>query len=380
MKKILLLLIGTFITVLSFAQITVTDAVFPAAGDLLFTSRDSATVGVVITPPSATAQVWDFPYYWPQSADTTEILAASAGSAFADFPDADIILNFLGGEGYYDTDNSTLELLGFAGDVGFGIPVDLLVLFNPTSVQMSAPISYPYTFNDSYAFTQTLSADVLPFLDSLGLPIEIDSVRLNYSADRIDEVDAWGELTTYTGTFDVLRMKKEEITNTEIEILTDLPIVGPTWVDPGTLGFEVPGSGLDTTYTYDFISAADKEAIMSVNMDAEQNITSINYKVDPDNLYVNTNDIPDHSYTIKAYPNPVVNQLNIELQNLPAGVYTVQLYSILGNKIIEQQYDEGADARLQLDVSHLKQGSYLYSIANQSGEILTTKRFVKTHP
>lgn len=380
MKKTILFVFSILYTVSAIAQITVTDAVFPATGDLLFTAMDSATVGVVITPASATAQTWDFSYYWPQSADTTEVQAASTGTAFADFPDSDIILGFLGGEGYFDTDNQTLELLGFAGDIGFGLPLPLLVQFNPTSTQMSTPISYPYNFSDDFAFTQTLSADVLPFLDSLGLPVEIDSVRLNYSADRSDEVDAWGTLTTYTGTYDVLRLRKEEITNTEIEILTDLPIFGPTWVDPATFGFDVPGAGLDTTYTYDFISEFDKEPIMSVNQNAVQETTSITYKVDPNNLYVDVQQVQGRDYEITAFPNPVVSQLTIALKGLPADAYTVKIYSIIGNQIIQEKQTVGADARMTTNVSKLKRGTYLYSVTNGSGEILTTKRFVKTNP
>lgn len=380
MKKILLFFAAIFFTVSSFAQITVTDAVFPAAGDMLFTSRDSATAGVVITQASATAQTWDFSNYWPQYADTTIVEAASAGSAFSDFPGSDIILSFLGGEGYFDTDNQTQELLGFAGDVGFGIPLPLLVQFNPTSIQMSTPISYPYSFSDDFAFTQTLSADAIPFLDSLGLPVDIDSVRLNYSSDRIDETDAWGTLTTYTGTYDVLRLKKEEITNTEIEVLADLPIFGPTWVDPATFGFEVPGAGLDTTYTYDFISATDKEAIMSVNQNANQETTSITYKVDPDNLYVNVQNITDKEYEIKAFPNPVINELTIELKGLPADTYTLKIYSIIGNQLARKTHNVDLNSRINTDVSKLKRGTYLYSIMNSAGQVLTTKRFVKTSP
>ena len=58
-RNLLLFAIILSYTAVGTAQITLTDAHFPQVGDKLYTAIDTFPI-VIITPPSATEQIWNF--------------------------------------------------------------------------------------------------------------------------------------------------------------------------------------------------------------------------------------------------------------------------------------------------------------------------------
>ncbi len=70
---------------------------------------------------------------------------------------------------------------------------------------------------------------------------------------------------------------------------------------------------------------------------------------------------------IKVYPNPVKNQLNIERQSGEEA--TISIYSLLGEKVLEQQVEGVKSA---INVSSLSTGNYLLRI-EQSGNVVSQK-------
>jgi len=74
---------------------------------------------------------------------------------------------------------------------------------------------------------------------------------------------------------------------------------------------------------------------------------------------------------IKLYPNPVKNQLNIERLN--GEVATLSFYSILGEKVLEQQIEGVKNA---VNVSSLSIGSYIVLI-KQGNSVVSQKVFVE---
>lgn len=380
MKKFLLILITTFITFCAFSQITVTNAVFPQVGDVYYTSGEGPGTSVTITPAGPN-QTWVYDQFAPFTLDTSEILPASQGTVGADYPTADILLP-LGGtnEGYAKNSGNQLELIGVFGGLGFGAQGFNLPL-SPTSVLLNTPMTYNSTFQDQNGSFVAFDPQDFPFLqallDSLLPPlITVDSIRNIQTTDRTDEVDAWGTLTTNHGTFDVLRVKKTSITDRNIEFLTFLG-----WIDPSTLGAQIPFAGKDTTLTYDFISATEKVAIMSVNVDdITGTILSVRYKVDPSELVTSIEDEVENGSYFNAYPNPATNAIDIEISLKQAGNYNIDVYNILGVKQVSKQQYVNGHTIASIDISHLTKGNYLYSISNDQGEILFTKRLSVIRP
>ncbi len=382
MKKYLLFLTTIFVTFVAFGQITVTNTVFPQVGDVYYTSNEGPNTSVMITAAGPN-QTWIYDQFQPNFVDTSEILTASQGTVGADYPTADILLP-LGGpnEGYAKNSGNQLELIGVYGGIGFG-GGGFNVPLSPTSILLNTPMTYSSTFQDQNSSFVSFDPQDFPplqaLLDSLLPPfVTVDSIRNIQTTDRTDEVDAWGTLTTNHGTFDVLRVKKYSITDRNIEV--KIPVLG--WVDPATFGAQIPFAGLDTTLAYDFVSATEKVAIMSVNVDdITGTLLSVRYKVDPSEVVATgVEDEIDNGSYINAYPNPAINAIDIEIVLEKAGNYTIDVYNILGIKQASKiEYVNGRTIS-RLDISHLSKGNYLYSISNDQGEILFTKRLAVIRP
>jgi len=72
---------------------------------------------------------------------------------------------------------------------------------------------------------------------------------------------------------------------------------------------------------------------------------------------------------VAAYPNPATDVLNFT--NLPASAAKVQISDVTGRQVVQTTLPGS------IDVSGLTQGIYIYSITDNSGNTLSTSRFVK---
>jgi len=68
--------------------------------------------------------------------------------------------------------------------------------------------------------------------------------------------------------------------------------------------------------------------------------------------------------SINVYPNPVTNQLNVELPTLTNGSYTITVTDIAGKKISQQK----AQGRTMVQMKGLTSGTYLLEITSSNGE------------
>ena len=81
---------------------------------------------------------------------------------------------------------------------------------------------------------------------------------------------------------------------------------------------------------------------------------------------------PDNN-NIKLYPNPTKAILNIELNTGSLGIKSISIYNLLGQKVM-QKY-AGNTPNLRLDISKLKQGTYLIEIIDEN-DTSNMKKFV----
>lgn len=73
-----------------------------------------------------------------------------------------------------------------------------------------------------------------------------------------------------------------------------------------------------------------------------------------------TEEKDDISY--KAFPNPAVNNLNIEILN--DDIHSIEIYNLMGKMVLIQDLQTGLN---QLDVSYLSTGTYIIQVKNSSG-------------
>ena len=83
-----------------------------------------------------------------------------------------------------------------------------------------------------------------------------------------------------------------------------------------------------------------------------------------DTCYVCTVGIPEYNSdanSVKIFPNPTLNEFNIEMKNTPINNYFLTIYNVLGEKIISQKLIERFTT---INVSELQCGVYNIEIGN----------------
>lgn len=350
------------------AQITVTNAAWPKAGDTMKIAYDYSP-SYLLVPAQATNGNWDFSNLKKDTVENIIFYAASSGSNFASFPNAELYTNAGNmGEAYYNVTNSVFEALGIVGDLGgFGFP--LVAKIVPAQVERRNPMKYFDINNSTFSFGAAFSADLLP--DSLfsGLPFQPDSVRFGQSTDRQDVVDSWGKLKIPGGTYDVLREKRTSISTLKLEI--KLPIIG--WFDvSSSFG---GGVGADTSVTYQYISNVAAEPIMVLNCNSlGDTIQSIDFKSNQKGV-----GIFNPSATVpklSVYPNPASNFINVNAGGLGNVENTLIITNLLGQVVRKEQTDLTSDNYTWLmNVSSFDNGLYFLSLQDKNGKIQATGTF-----
>jgi len=80
---------------------------------------------------------------------------------------------------------------------------------------------------------------------------------------------------------------------------------------------------------------------------------------------------------VKVYPNPASELATFEFTGLERGSYTLSLYNVNGSMMESRTFSPiGDQTRLNVNVSTLPKGLYLYSLRNSLGRTITTKRLI----
>jgi hypothetical protein len=94
--------------------------------------------------------------------------------------------------------------------------------------------------------------------------------------------------------------------------------------------------------------------------------------------WVSVQDYSENPAQIILYPNPVVDQLNLNIQNAKTGEYRVMVFDVLGQLLIDQNVSAGFDgtAQLNLNFSPYATGNYYVRITHEK-KILQTGKIIK---
>ena len=373
MKKLYTVFVFVVCTVWLQAQIIVTNATFPAAGDTLKTATDLNPDGVTITPPGG-PYTWDFNGLAPTLKSVTVFQVATDGSAFADFSNAELVSIGAGGQGetYYNITATTFENLGYFGsDPTGGLPIQTAFKFSPPVPERRAPLNFIDNFLAETSLNITLPIDsaLAAILAQLGLPAGLaDSLRIRVTASRYELVDAYGSLSIPGGTYDVLREKSTEYRDTHLDIHTFLG-----WIDVTAQAGAGAGLGQDTTVTYNFIGNTEKEYIAAVQMDASgSTIQQVDYK---DNGVVSgTGDVSPTKPVVLVSPNPATDEAVFTLQNFAPGNYTIRLLDTQGREVLVKNGLHGATS---IPLSGLATGTYFYHVFDEKNQVKMSGKLLK---
>jgi hypothetical protein len=357
------------------AQITITDSTFPVAGDTLKVATDNLPTGILLGTFGG-PQIWDYSTLEAPFTSNQIFLNAADGTAFVDFPQADLFVDLPStGEGYYRIINGEVRFLGFYGSDPLGFGLDLAFKYNPPLVEQRAPLDFGDSFDSEASIVTPFSADVIPgtILDSL--PVAPDSLRIRTNIIRDESVDAYGTMTIPGGTFEVLRMTREE--TREVRLEAKVPFIN--WIDITDFLPSNPFLGDFEVKSYVFLADESKEPIAEVRVDPETDeVQSVQFKSIEEtiNATYQLNGQP----AMFAYPNPAIEDVRFEFANLPAGLYTLKIYNILGSVVWKKDYQVAGNKAVRENLGQLRKGTYLYSLVGPTGKTVATKRLLIVRP
>ncbi len=360
------------------AQIVITSSSFPKVGDTIRTANDNLPTGIDVGLAGPN-KMWDFRKLQAPF-NIEQILRNPSQSDNGNvFPGANWYYTGQGdAEFFYRKTNSTVLQMGFAGNtVLSGFNLSVIAKNEPNLVEKTAPMRYEDSFNNSSLQLIPFSAAIIPDTFFAGLPLRPDSIRLSSRITQNSTIDAWGTMMIPMGTFDVLRENRIIINDRKIEAKSNAL---PVWIDISSF-FQIPGyTGKDTTVSYFFWSDKSIEPIALVQTSgSEQQITNIQFKSDPQvTSYSNPT---NRSYDVVAYPNPAIGSVRFDLNGLQDGNYRLRIYNLLGQEVWSKRYLVGGGKRtIKLELGTFEKGTYLYSLSDDKGKTLVTKRLVVLMP
>jgi len=354
------------------AQITVTNAAFPAAGDTLRVAFDTTSAGIVITPPGG-SQSWNFNALTAAFTRTSVVKPAAEGENAAAFPAAALVVEGQNGDSYFRVTSSVYELVGFDGNDPAGLGVPVITAFNPPIQERRAPLNFFDINTTNGALLVPFAANQLPQAILNLLPIVPDSIRIRLNSNRTDLVDGWGTLTIPGGTYDVLRERRIQYSDTRVEIKIGIF----PWTDITSL-IPLPNVGLgrDTTLTYNFFSNTAKEPIAIVTADhVTGQVLSVEYKFN--GIISSSNELPGANKSVIAYPNPTGDRLYLEVNDLPRGEYEFNMFDVAGRSVLRRQVPFQTGAPTEIEVQSIRSGAYFFTITDKGGQIRCSGRIVK---
>lgn len=374
-------LVFILLTASSFAQITVTNATFPRAKDTLWTASviDPTSVSV---PMAGANMLWNYENVQLGFAQSIAFDNAANGQSAADFPQAELVArDALNSEIYYDVFGNRIDELGRGGlNFGFG-DLPIVVQYAEKPVFRRAPISYNDVFDTRSATQVDFPADIIPdsLLGTFSLPI--DSFRITFDQDITAVVDGWGTINTPIGGFEVLRERSTLVQNTKLfaKFTGTQTYAEISGFILAALGDLADFFGEQTTISYNFYSNTDKEIIASISQLETGDVISATFKTQNPRL-VSTKTLRYTGKEISAYPNPTLGPITFQVGGHGNGKYTLAIYNIVGKQISSDVFTVRDGKGFETNIGHLRKGTYIYTIQNENGLKLATKRFMVLKP
>jgi Secretion system C-terminal sorting domain len=386
MKKVRLLICTAFalsIFLKTNAQITVTDAYFPSANDSLQTAvaLPQFTRSLRLTPASTTAQQWNFNFLRSalnSTAKTTEryVSATTDTAILNQFPSVKLVRDIGGGQlAAYNKTATRFELLGYKNiDFGGLLRLPIVAKFLQPVLERRAPLAFNTTNRSQSSFVVAFAADILPDTILQLFPVRPDSLRVRFQTDRQDKTDAFGTLLIPGASYDVLRERRFEVTETKIEAkVNPLP-----WLDITSVILTGQQRPRDTTIRYYFWSNAAKEPIAILTTDDRDSITRAEYKYLKINTSIKNAADTEGSYSLSVFPNPVTQEaiFDIKTSDINAA-FSLMIVDNSGKMVLKKDFKNEKEQRVSIDVSSLSNGLYWARLMDENGKVLVTKSFVK---
>lgn len=318
------------------SQITINSSNVIGVNDIVINGKDT-TPDASITPGSAGAsQSWDFSALVAHYYDSIAFVLPSSTPYDANISGDNLAayMDDFSGFGYFNKTSYDFQTLGIVGDI-FGSGTMMTIEFNPTETIIKFPLDYLDSFSDTS-----------------GMEIIMDTIKMDQTTYKTVTADAWGSLTTPTGTYNVLRLYTEKI---EIQDIYKWFIAA--WVPLYSTS--------DTTFEY---------AWWSDDLNARYPVCSFNWN--PDSMAIDGEvEFLDMNYVyskqlkketeLLVYPNPSSGIINFYAEN----INSIEICDISGIEVYKQKFNSPV-SHSTIDLSYLKNGIYFAKINNLNSSIV----------
>jgi hypothetical protein len=334
------------------AQITIEQADLPEAGDRpRFSIAD--TLLMIDPEPTGANYSWDFRnlnpiaqrvdsfigrsdlpftllFQVPSSANVVSFIRAGGQQALDSLPGG---FSFSGGYEIYRSTADAYELLGQATVLSDILPIYL----------ENDPVDTVYRLPMDFGQVDSSISQAILDLNIPGL----GSIYYQQDRKRINEVDGWGTLLTPYGTFDVLRVRTE--------------ITGRDTVSWDTItSFAVPAI---PSIEYKWLAKADGFPILQVNATRFLGAEVVSNVIYRDSLRPEVPTVGLEAQLepleVKLYPNPVQQQLNLQIGDLRGQQAHIRLLDGQGRILLHQTTRQD---RVRIDLKAQAAGMYLLEI------------------
>ncbi|HTA28215.1 MAG TPA: T9SS type A sorting domain-containing protein [Bacteroidia bacterium] len=342
------------------AQITLSQADLPSAGFTVMIDSDGTTKPSPGIANISSAQNWDFSALLNQKAKKDTFMLASATKYASVFtPAANLADSTIGGNGYnyFNISPSNFVVTG-AEEIESvaGNPFQIEISLNPTFQQSALPASISSNnINSGTAYgSETISKT---------FSIVITKERVSITIQYKDTVDAYGTMKMPNGhTYNVLRQKHYE---TDIDSVLLFNSITSSWSFFERI--------ITNKNQYDWyannVGYILAEEDMSVTFDTINDVfwdASAPAPTGINEISINNN--------VNVYPNPANNRINF-VTGIKQDLY-LSIYDLTGREMDKIAVKNGIST---LNTNAYNNGIYLYSLTDNSGNLVDRGKFIVQH-
>lgn len=284
-------------------------------------------------------------------------------------------------ESYYNVTDTRVELQAYWGVVPYDLVANNLFEYYPPIAERRAPLNFFDINANASGFLELFEPSAFSPVLMLQLAAQtnnaqIDSMRYRLAFSEISAVDGYGTMSIPGGSFDVLREKRTQYTETRIDC--KIPPLG--WLDLTDQCIQAGffGLGVDTTVSYYFHNDVAKEPIAVVTLNNAQNaVEQVVYKNTTPPVVNAINDTQIPTPMIAVSPNPANDEVFFEFKNLLPGKYRLVIFDENGRVALEQSMQLNSEQSERMNISRLSPSVYFISLFDENGRVVCQEKLVK---
>ena len=244
-------------------------------------------------------------------------------------------------------------------------------------LEMKTPIDFKDEYQVKTKAFVDLSLDQFPQDVIDRLPIDADSVRLKVEFSRDDQVDAWGTVFIDEHNYEALRQTRIDSFVYQIEAKER----SSKWINISAYlndNFNLlPWPKVNKSYR--FLVEGFVEPLATIMLDEDDQPIKARFIANKDTEITILEDTHVQR-GVYVYPNPTFGLVRFEFFNVPEGTYELEVHNLLGRTEWAENIYITENKVFEADLVSLDRGTYFYTLKDERGKRIVTRRLVIINP